>query len=400
MLGETTSRRTAHSLTALLPAVPLNLLIAWPVSRLCRAVLGDRARGRAGCGGRARCLARRTARGARPRDRFLPPDPKVQEPYRLTPGLAVRVGVLGAIALVVFGDSLLPALVAPDPFRPEVPRDGAGQPAAHDQGRGARAARSSIATGGCSSTTRPGRRSSCGSGTCPNRGASARSGELAAVLDVPAVELARNVDAHRGQLTDPILVKTAVHDDQVDYLLEHQADFPGVQIDAHVPAPLPVPVARGAASSATSARSRPGSSKVLARQRYAAGEPRYHAGDTIGQLGVESAFDSLPARPPRSRADPRRLARAPPQRARAPARDDAGQRDPADARHPAAAGGRAGVAGRDQDRRTRMASGLRTAAPMSRSTRATAQCWRSPRTRPTSRRSSWVASTRRRSRRS
>ena len=30
-----------------------------------------------------------------PSTRFLPPDPKVQEPYRLRPGLALRVGVLG-----------------------------------------------------------------------------------------------------------------------------------------------------------------------------------------------------------------------------------------------------------------------------------------------------------------
>ena len=34
--------------------------------------------------------------------RFLPPDPAVEAPYRLTPGLALRVGILGAIALAVF----------------------------------------------------------------------------------------------------------------------------------------------------------------------------------------------------------------------------------------------------------------------------------------------------------
>jgi hypothetical protein len=35
--------------------------------------------------------------------RFLPPDPKVHEPYRLTPALALRVGLLGALALGLFG---------------------------------------------------------------------------------------------------------------------------------------------------------------------------------------------------------------------------------------------------------------------------------------------------------
>ena len=38
-----------------------------------------------------------------PSRRFLPPDPKVHEPYRLTPQLALRVGVLGALALGLFG---------------------------------------------------------------------------------------------------------------------------------------------------------------------------------------------------------------------------------------------------------------------------------------------------------
>ena len=37
----------------------------------------------------------------RPR-RFLPADPRVEEPYRLTPQLAFRVAVLGFVALAVF----------------------------------------------------------------------------------------------------------------------------------------------------------------------------------------------------------------------------------------------------------------------------------------------------------
>ena len=35
-------------------------------------------------------------------ERFLPPDPRVEEPYLLTPRMALRVAILGAIALVVF----------------------------------------------------------------------------------------------------------------------------------------------------------------------------------------------------------------------------------------------------------------------------------------------------------
>ena len=34
--------------------------------------------------------------------RFLPADPRVEEPYRLTPQLALRVAILGFVALAVF----------------------------------------------------------------------------------------------------------------------------------------------------------------------------------------------------------------------------------------------------------------------------------------------------------
>ena len=39
--------------------------------------------------------------------RFLPPDPRVAEPYRLTPQLALRVGILGMLALAIFATLFL-----------------------------------------------------------------------------------------------------------------------------------------------------------------------------------------------------------------------------------------------------------------------------------------------------
>ena len=36
-------------------------------------------------------------------NRFLPPDPRVEGPYRFTPQLALRIGILVAVTLVVFG---------------------------------------------------------------------------------------------------------------------------------------------------------------------------------------------------------------------------------------------------------------------------------------------------------
>jgi len=39
--------------------------------------------------------------------RFLPPDPRTEEPYRLTPRLALRVGLLGMVAVAVFATLFL-----------------------------------------------------------------------------------------------------------------------------------------------------------------------------------------------------------------------------------------------------------------------------------------------------
>src|SRR5436190_5850944 len=53
---------------------------------------------------RCSSLASTGARARRPgSNRFLPPDPRVAEPYRFTPQLALRLGILGAVALVAFG---------------------------------------------------------------------------------------------------------------------------------------------------------------------------------------------------------------------------------------------------------------------------------------------------------
>ena len=37
-----------------------------------------------------------------PRTRFMPRDPRVEEPYRMTPAMALRLGMLGAIILFAF----------------------------------------------------------------------------------------------------------------------------------------------------------------------------------------------------------------------------------------------------------------------------------------------------------
>lgn len=255
-----------------------------------------------------------------PSRRFLPPDPKTQEPYRLTPGLAVRVGIFGAIALLVFGTLF---------FRLWSLQILSGSNyLANAQDNQLRTIRIEAQRGPILDRNRrlvvdntPGLAVELWVGDIRKRGRFREIQQLAAVLQVPVLELARQVDEHRGQLTDPITVKTAVRQDQMQYLKEHQSDFPGIQIVQtylrHYPYQSLAAQVLGYVREIS-----PSQLKQLGRQRYSAGELRYHAGDKIGQVGVESAFDGyLRGRPglaqirvdslgrPRSALEPRREAR-------------------------------------------------------------------------------------------
>jgi len=214
--------------------------------------------------------------------RFLPPDPKSREPYRLTPGLALRVGVLGAAALLVFGvlffrlwslqflsgpkylaaaqDNQLRLIRVEAPRGPILDRNG------------------TVIVDNTAGTA-----VELWVGDLPKQGRYAEIRQLASVLDVPVGELAATVD--RADPVYPIVVKTAVHDDQVGYLEEHQADFPGVQIVQtylrHYPYQSMAAQLLGHVGEVS-----PGELKTLASHGY-------RRGDKIGQAGVEADVDTF-----------------------------------------------------------------------------------------------------------
>jgi penicillin-binding protein 2 len=214
--------------------------------------------------------------------RFLPPDPKVQDPYRLTPGLAVRVGILGAIALIAFGTLFFRLwslqILSGDSYL------------AAAQDNQLRTIRVEAPRG--SILDRNGRvlvRNTAGTavkllvGDLRKQGRYAEIRSLAAVLDVPVLELARKVDEHRSQLTDPITVKSGVSDDEVAYLEEHQDDFPGVQIATTFIRQYPYQSLAAQVLGYVGEIS-PDQLKSLQRKGY-------RSGDKVGQAGVESDFD-------------------------------------------------------------------------------------------------------------
>src|SRR6058998_2307674 len=190
-------------------------------------------RSRVGCSvrktgrhGRCGCLAKRVVSR-----RFLPPDPNVTEPYRLTPRLALRVGLLGMVALAVFAALFLRLWSLQILNGEQLLRA-----AQNNQRREVRvpAPRGSIVdrTGLPLVINVPGTVVQIDQASLPKH-RSIRLRELrklARVLKMPAREIGANLIRHRSDLLTPVTIKSDVGELQADYLTERSDDFPGVSV--------------------------------------------------------------------------------------------------------------------------------------------------------------------------
>ena len=218
-----------------------------------------------------------------PSGRFLPPDPRVREPHRLTPQLALRVGILGVVALVAFtilffrlwslqvlsGDEHLNAAQNNQLrlVRVEAPRG----PILDRRGR--------IVVSNVAGTA-----VQLWVGDMPREGRYELVQRLAAVLDVPPKALARDVDERRGDPLTPITVKTSVGEEQVNYLYEHRAEFPGVKIVQVYLRNYPYATLAAQILGYTGEIS-PEELKSLRRDGY-------RGGDRLGKTGIEASYDT------------------------------------------------------------------------------------------------------------
>jgi len=219
-----------------------------------------------------------------PSRRFLPPDPKAVEPYRLTPRLALRVGLLGMIAVAVFaalflrlwslqilnGDQLLRA--AQDNQRREV-RVAAPRGAIWD-----RYGRPLV-------TNVPGLVAQIWAADLPKR-KSVRLRELrklGRVLHMPAREIGATLIRHRRDLLTPVTIKTGITPMQRGYIEERRADFPGVRI---VKAALRYYPHRELAAHVLGYVG-----EISQEQLDRLSKQGYRSGDIIGQSGIESEYD-------------------------------------------------------------------------------------------------------------
>jgi len=213
--------------------------------------------------------------------RFLPPDPGVEAPYRLTPGLAFRVGFLGIVALVVFA-VLFVRLWSLQVLSGDTHL-------AQAQGNQQRTIRIEAPRG--TIVDRRGRvivDNVAGTAVkvwvadLPRVGRYDVVKRLATVLDVRPARLAKEVDEQFADPVNPITVKTAVGEDQVAYLYEHQFEFPGVQIQQTYLRHYPYQ---------TLAAQVLGYVGEVSQEELDARPKLYRPGDKVGKGGVESRFD-------------------------------------------------------------------------------------------------------------
>jgi penicillin-binding protein 2 len=214
---------------------------------------------------------------------FLPPDPRVDEPYLLTPRTALRVAILGVVALAVFGILFLRLwslqILSGSHYLNE---------ALNNQVRTVRieAPRGSILdrNGQILVTNVAGTAVDLWPSDLPNgAGRDTELRRLAQVLHVPVARVQAEIRARRGDPLEPITLKRGVHPDQVAYLYEHQSQFQGVRIRQTY--------LRHYNSQALAAQLLGHVGEISPAELKALRKKGYAAGDRIGQSGVEGSYD-------------------------------------------------------------------------------------------------------------
>ncbi len=214
--------------------------------------------------------------------RFLPPDPRVVEPYRLTPKLALRLAILGAVALGIFAILFL-RLWALQVLSGEqylrAAQNNRLRTVRVDAPRGViRDRNGNILVGNVEGTA-----VQLWPNDLPQEGRWEMLKRLGRVLDVPPIRIARDVDRRRRDPLTPVVVKENIDRAELFYLSERAREFPGMElVKSHVrdyPYGKLAAHVLGHVGEVTESQ--------LKRRAYA----ELVGGDKVGQAGVEAAFD-------------------------------------------------------------------------------------------------------------
>jgi len=215
---------------------------------------------------------------------FLPPDPRVEEPYRLTPQLAFRVAILAFIALAVFAVLFLRLwaleVLSGDKYLAQA-NDNRVRTLRLEAPRGPILDRN----GHVLVTNAPGTRVEIWPADLPKNWPAERR-ELKAlqhVTGIPVRDVLTELKQHGNDPVTPVVVQSGLHQDQIFYLKEHAAQFPGVRLGDSFLRKYPY---RSLAAQVLGyvGQISPAQYKRLKRQGY-------HATDALGEAGVESTYD-------------------------------------------------------------------------------------------------------------
>jgi penicillin-binding protein 2 len=218
---------------------------------------------------------------ARP-GRFLPPDPRVETPYRLTPQLLFRIGILGFLALAAFGVLIfrlwaLQVLSGSQHLR--AAENNQIRTLRIEAPRGPLVDRHNrvIVDNEAATAIR------VWPADLPDKGAYGQLKRLARILHVPLSDITRQIERHKGDPVAPVTVKAAATEAEVQFLEERKAEFPGVVVeDTHVRR-----YRYGALAAQLLGQVGEISEDQLKELRG------YRLGDRIGQGGIEGAYDKF-----------------------------------------------------------------------------------------------------------
>jgi penicillin-binding protein 2 len=208
----------------------------------------------------------------------------VEEPYRLTPQLALRVAVLGFVALAVFAVLFLRLwalqVLSGSKYRKEANTN-------FVRTIQVEAPRGLIvdAHGHVLVKNVLGKSLEVWPADLP-KGQAARSKELEAlstVVDIPVKKIVALLKPHLNDPATPVVLRHGIHSDQYDYLREHQLEFPGVTT---ADSPL-----RSYPYKSLLAQVLGSVGPISPNEVAAAKREGYTPQDDMGQAGIEQSYD-------------------------------------------------------------------------------------------------------------
>lgn len=226
-------------------------------------------------------MADRTA----PSRRFLPGDPRVAEPYRLTPQLALRVAILGFLALALFAVLFLRLwalqVLSGERYLAQA-NDNRVRTLRLEAPRGPILDRN----GRVLVTNTPGTRVELWPSDLPKTWAAqlAELRKLASVTGVPTKDIVAELAKHGDDPLTPVVVQRGIKQQQIYYLLEHQDEFPGVR--------LPQSYLRKYPYQSLAAQVLGYVGQISPEDYKALKKKGYLASDSIGQSGIERTYDT------------------------------------------------------------------------------------------------------------